>query len=64
MIGEDAHLEEAYEDKNGDPHGVGSPEYEEEDDEDYEEDDVEEEVEECPTCGAIEDVEICECPQW
>lgn len=29
MTGEDAHLEADYEDRNGDPHGIGSPEWEE-----------------------------------
>lgn len=30
MSDEDANLEADYEDRNGDPHGIGSPEYEEE----------------------------------
>lgn len=30
MTGEDSHLEAAYEDANGDPHGIGSPEWDEE----------------------------------
>ena len=55
MTGEDSHLEAAYEDANGDPHGIGSPEWEEQD--------VEEETRECRVCGAIEEVEICECPE-
>lgn len=45
--GEDEHLEADYEDRNGDPHGVGSPEYEEgdeggwDDDLEYEDEDLE-----------------------
>ena len=35
MTGEDEHLEAAYEDANGDPHGIGSPEWEEDADECY-----------------------------
>lgn len=37
MTGEDAHLEADHEDRNGDPHGIGSPEWDEdpEDEEGY-----------------------------
>lgn len=31
-MAEDEHLEAAYEDANGDPHGIGSPEWEEDED--------------------------------
>lgn len=30
MTGEDSHLEASYEDANGNPHGIGSPEWDEE----------------------------------
>jgi hypothetical protein len=53
--GEYSHLEAAYEDANGDPHGIGSPEWDEGDG-------VEEETRVCIGCGADEEVEICECP--
>lgn len=63
MSGEDAHLEADYEDRNGDPHGIGSPDWRE-DERDEPGWELPEELEpECDSCGAPAGVQCYEdCP--